>query len=290
MQKKRAVVSLLAGLAAFVILGLGGTSWGKIVAWYEFLALFESLDRNAQGYGEYRHRETGIVMVCLPGGEFDMGSPPGEASRGGDEGPVHTVTLSPFLIAKYEVTTKEYERVMAGHATLFPDPSYYKGDNLPVSDVSWDDLHLEDGFLDRTGLSLPSEAQWEYACRAGTSGPYAGTGNLDEMGWYKDNSNGRTPHPVGRKMANQFGLHDMHGNVFEWCEDGYERAFYGKPGARLPNPLVVPGKINSGLWGPVYRGGCFVGSATKCRSACRGSESGCDSSDVWGFRPARPLP
>ena len=100
MQKKRKWVTLSAGLAAFVILGIFGTSWARIVAWYEFRSLFENLGRNSQGYGEYRHRGTGIVMVCLPGGECDTGSPPGHANRKGDEGPVQPVTLIPFWVAK----------------------------------------------------------------------------------------------------------------------------------------------------------------------------------------------
>jgi len=93
-----------------------------------------------------------------------------------------------------------------------------------VEQVSWDDLKRLDGFLGRTGLSLPSEAQWEYACRAGTTGPFAGNGSLNDMGWYTGNSvpdgaaSGVTQ-DVGGKLANDFGLHDMHGNVVEWCRD-----------------------------------------------------------------------
>jgi formylglycine-generating enzyme required for sulfatase activity len=132
-----------------------------------------------------------------------MGSPPDEEGRFTDEGPVHTVSLSPFLIAKYETTQAEYAAVMAGHATLSATPSQNVGsaplsDQRPVETVSWDDLNLTDGFLERTGLVLPSEAQWEYACRAGTSGPYAGNGVLDDMGWYDGNSGGST-HDVGTK-------------------------------------------------------------------------------------------
>ena len=105
------------------------------------------------------------------------------------------------------------------------NPSYFKGKDLPVEQVSWNDLHDADGFLLRTGLVLPTEAQWEYACRAGTGGFYSGTGNMDDMGWYLDNSNtgnGHETHPVGEKQPNQFGLYDMHGNVAEWCEGVFD--------------------------------------------------------------------
>ena len=157
-------------------------------------------------------------------------------------------------------------------------------DQRPVETVSWDDLHLDDSFLERTGLVLPSEAQWEYACRAGTSGAYAGTGNLDEMAWYLDNSGGST-HDVGTKQANQFGLHDMHGNVFEWCRDVYDGAFYGKPEAVLPDPVATAG---SGL--RVYRGGSFIRNARLARSAGRIFSFPSNRFIRLGFRPARPLP
>ena len=208
---------------------------------------------NAEGYNEYTHDVSGIRFVHLPGGEFEMGSPAEEAGRGSNEGPVHTVSLSPFLIAKYEVTQAEYAAVMTGHATLSVTPSLATGDDLPVEQVSWDDLHLGDGFLERTELVLPSEAQWEYACRAGTSGPFAGTGNLDDMGWYNVNS-GRLPHDVGTKQANDFGLHDMHGNVFEWCRDVYDGAFYGSDFAYGPDPSSTGGSVLR-----VSRGGFFRG-------------------------------
>jgi formylglycine-generating enzyme required for sulfatase activity len=155
-----------------------------------------------------------------------MGSPESEAGRGTDESPVHTVSLSPFLIAKYEVTQNEYKTVMQMPPPgVNDDPSSVKGDDLPVESVSWNDLLVADGFLERTGLSLPNEAQWEYAARAGTPEPYSGTASVDDMGWYDDNSDDE-PHEVGTKQPNQFGLHDMHGNVYEWCEDVYKEAYY----------------------------------------------------------------
>ena len=172
---------------------------------------------------------------------------------------------------------------MTGHATLSATPSSFAGDVLPVERVSWDDLHLDDGFLERTGLVLPSEAQWEYACRAGTSRPYSGTGNLDDMGWHDGNSDGMT-HDVGTKQANDFGLHDIHGNVFEWCRDAYDGGFYGKPQALFGDPVAS----GSEKW--VLRGGGFSVGTSFFRSAGRFSATPDFSAFDLGFRPARPLP
>ena len=248
-------------------------------------------EKNEQGLLEYTHDSSGIRFVWLPGGSFSMGSPPGEAGRGDDEGPVHTVSLSPFLIAKYELTQAEYEAVMTGNTAgldatpcCAPFPASFTGDNQPVGFVSWDDLHLADGFLERTGLSLPSEAQWEYACRAGTSGPFAGTGNLDDMGWYTGNTSGTTE-DVGGKLANQFGLHDMHGNIYEWCEDFYKSDFYADDVPGL-DPVSTTGSGDR----RVYRGGEFVSSSVGCRSAFRFFRPPGNRNVSIGVRPAFPAP
>ena len=165
------------------------------------------------------------------------------------------------------------------------NPSYHRLDpNLPVEKVSWDDLHVEGGFLERTGFLLPTEAQWEYGCRGGTSGPYAGTGDLDDMGWHEANSGGQT-HPVGLKQPNQFGLHDTHGNVIEWCENAYNTNFYSRPGTGGLDPASTVHAVN---W--VLRGGSCINDAQGCRSARR---LGIDSSKSFftlGFRPVVPAP
>jgi len=257
---------------------------GYITTLVPEIAGFTFVETNAQGYPEYTHDSSGIRFVRLPGGSFDMGSP---ASEGGatSEQPVHTVSLSPFLIAKYEVTQAEYEAVMMTNPPggLSATPSSATGDDLPVEQVSLDDLHIADGFLERTELSLPSEAQWEYACRAGTPGPYSGTGLLDDMGWYLSNS-GSVSHDVGTKQANQFGLHDLHGNVWDLCEDVFKSDFYSDdvPGF---DPLSTSGSPNR-----VIRGGSFVTSAVFCRSADRGVRLPDGRGINIGFRPARPLP
>jgi formylglycine-generating enzyme required for sulfatase activity len=253
-------------------------------------------DFNDQGYREYTHDQTGIVFVLLPGGEFEMGSPEDEPNRGGDESPVHTVTLSPFLIAKYEVTQAQYAQVMQGHPTLDPTPSRFTGNaQRPVEQVSWDDLKAGDGFLARTGLSLPTEAQWEYAARGETrtafsfgdecnAGTCSSCATADDFMLWCANAGGST-HPLGEKLPNPFGLHDMHGNVWEWCEDVYDEEFYGTPAAAGPNPVSTAGSVFH-----VCRGGSWSGYALHCRSMFRLSLPPDVRNISGGFRPLRPLP
>ena len=179
------------------------------------------------------------------------------------------------------------------------NPSAFLGDaRRPVENVSWEDLNAEDGFLASTGLSLPSEAQWEYAARGGTRTlfsfgddcdqnrcvPFAG----DAYMWWCGNSdtgNGRETHPVGAKLPNPFGLHDMHGGVLEWCEDVYNDEFYGTAAAAGPDPVSTAG---SGC--RVSRGGSWGSRAGDCRSADRIGYSPVFRSRHFGFRPLRPLP
>ncbi len=150
-----------------------------------------------------------------------------------------------------------------------------RGDTLAVESVSWEDCQE---FCEKTKLSLPTEAQWEYACRAGKAGSVAGTGNLDDMGWHQQNSGGTT-HPVGEKQPNDFGLHDMHGNVWELCEDWFQEDFYQEStGAR--DPLCE----NSDSGYRVARGGAWISDAKFCRSANRSPFSQALAST--GFRPA----
>ena len=267
---------------------------------------FTRIGTNAQGYDEYSHDQTGIKFVLLLGGQFEMGSPPGEANRGGDEGPVHVVTLSRFLIAKHEVTQAEYAAVMADHATLTATPSFNPGsappdDRRPVEGASWDDINASDGFLERTTLVLPTESQWEYAVRGGMQTAFSfgddcnsrncdACATADEFKWWCGNSdtgNGRATHPVGAKLPNSLGLYDMHGNVFEWCKDVYDPSFYEKPEALLANPVSTSGSENR-----VIRGGGFSDFASSCRSANRFELRPSNRSHdlLVGFRPVRTLP
>ena len=169
------------------------------------------------------------------------------------------------------MTQAEWKRVMGSN------PSYSKGDDLPVERVSWDDCQE---FCRKTGLKLPTEVEWEFACRAGTSGPFAGTGKLDAMAWYEENSANRT-HPVGKKTANDFGIHDMHGNVYEWCQDVYDEGFYGKPSASGNNPVCTSGSVSR-----VGLGGGWISNARYCRSANRNGYMPAGRSYFLGFRPA----
>ena len=168
------------------------------------------------------------------------------------------------------------------------NPSYSKGDAFQVEQVRWEDCQE---FCEKSRLTLPTEAQWEYACRAGTSGPFAGTGNLDDMGWYDKNS-GRTPHPVGEKQANDFGLHDMHGNVWEWCEDWYQKDFYQESTDARDPLCATPGSEdeNSGFEKRVVRGGSWCDDAQLCRSASRRPALPLTRAGNFGFRPAWSSP
>ena len=168
-------------------------------------------------------------FVLIPAGTFMLGAEDSKA----DEKPVTKVTITqPFYFGKYEVTQAQWQAVMGSN------PSYYKGTNLPVEQVSW---NAAQGFLTNLNermsgyrFRLPSEAEWEYACRAGTTTQYSfGDGNtaLPEYGWFTGNGERKT-HPVGEKKPNPWGLYDIHGNVWEWCQDWY--APY--PGGEVTDP------------------------------------------------------
>jgi formylglycine-generating enzyme required for sulfatase activity len=177
-----------------------------------------------------------MEMVWCPPGKFLMGSPATEMDRVEDEVLQHEVTLTQgFWLGKYEVTQRQWQAIMGDNPSWFHPKEIVRWQfwkwqvpvwrkdflvnrwSLPVECVSWDDCQE---FCQKAGpgFRLPTVAEWEYACRAGSTGPYGGTGVLDEMGWYRDNSGGK-PHPIGRKRPNAWGLHDMHGNVWEWCQD-----------------------------------------------------------------------
>ena len=189
-------------------------------------------------------------MVRVEGGTFDMGSNDSEAKS--DEKPVHSETVRDFYIGSTEVTQDLWKAVMGSN------PSKYKGGNLPVENVSWDDCQeFCNRLSDLTGCSfrLPTEAEWEYAARGGNLSrgyKYSGSNDIGSVAWYKGNSNGRT-HSVASKQSNELGLYDMSGNVWEWTSDFYSRDY----------------SYNRGDY-PVYRGGAWNGYyARDCRSAIR---------------------
>ena len=212
-----------------------------------------------------------MELVYCPPGEFMMGSPTSEEGRY-DKETQHRVRLTKgFWLGKYPVTQRQWKSVMGSN------PSYFKGDDLPVEMVSWDDCQEFTKKVNAAlgcGARLPTEAEWEYACRAGTTGAYGGTGNLDEMGWFWNNS-GETTHPVGQKKPNAWGLCDMHGNVCEWCAD-WDGDYSGD--------AVDPTGPASGE-SRVLRGGGWYFNARHCRSANRyGHDPGYRCNGRYGFR------
>ena len=225
-----------------------------------------------------------MELVLIESGEFLMGSPSSEAKRGGDEGPQHRVRISEsFYLGKYEVTQSQWRAVMGS------DPSYFEGDNLPVEVVSWNDCQEFCRKLsERTGrtIRLPTEAEWEYSCRAGTTTPFhfGSTISTDQV-----NYDGNYPYGAGRKgvyrekttpvgsfPANAWGLYDMHGNVWEWCGDWYGEDYYAS------SPGTDPAGPGSGE-DRVLRGGSWYDGARGCRCALR-SGLWPDGLDFIGFR------
>ena len=215
----------------------------------------------------------GMEFVLIPEGSFEMGSNKGEAN----EKPVHRVTITkPYYLGKYEVTQGQWEAVMESN------PSKFKGANLPVENVSWEDCQEFIKKLNAKGegeYRLPTEAEWEYACRAGTTGDYARS--LDAMGWYVKNS-GKANHQVGQKSPNAWGLYDMHGNVWEWCQDWYDREYYGKSSGNDPTGPSVGTRR-------VIRGGGWNAPAGYCRSADRYWNTPDNRNNVLGFRLVRTV-
>ena len=217
----------------------------------------------------------GMEFVWVPAGEFRMGSTGRFAES--DESPVTRVRISRgFWLGKYEVTQRQWQAVMRRN------PSHFRncGRDCPVERVSWNEVQSFIGRLNaRSGgrpYRLPTEAEWEYAARAGTTGAYYNR-NLNVIAWHRGNS-GRRTHPVGRKAPNGFKLHDMLGNVWEWVGD--RKGKY--PGGTVTNP-AGPG---SGA-GRVYRGGSWHESSGHCRSANREELSPSGRLDVLGFRLLR---
>ena len=213
--------------------------------------------------------EMGILFVLVPAGSFVMGSNNGEAN----EKPVHEVTIKQgFYMSLSEVTQEEWQQVMQTSPSQFHD--FY---TQPVENVSWDDAQAFIRKLNEKrerGIKyrLPTEAEWEYACRAGTTGDYAG--ELDALAWYS----AKQTHAVGNKLPNAFGLYDMHGNVWEWCQDVFHDSYVGAP-------TDGSAWLNGGVPGTrVLRGGSWYDPAVLVRSASRQGVSANDHSNGYGFR------
>jgi formylglycine-generating enzyme required for sulfatase activity len=218
-------------------------------------------------------------MVYVQGGAFTMGC---TGEQGSDcesnEKPTHRVTLSSYYMGKYEVTQALWKAVMGSN------PSYFRGDNLPVENVSWEDANdfiRKLNALTGKNFRLPTEAEWEFAARGGNKSEgmkYSGGYSLGNVGWYDDNSGTKT-HSVGQKTPNELGIYDMSGNVYEWCSDWYD----GYSSSSQSNPTGA----SSGSY-RVARGGSWNDTdASDCRVAYRGLSYPSSGGNRLGFRLAR---
>lgn len=262
--------------------GLVRRGLGDLLKRYEADPL-EELRRLAKELAEGRFTEfnsIGMEFINIPAGSFMMGS-----DLKDDEKPIHNVTIQEdFFMGRYPVTQSQWQQVMGSN------PSEFVGGDYPVHGVSWDDaqefirkLNVSAASLDgdlgtlKVHYRLPTEAEWEYSCRAGTTGDYAGP--LDSIAWYvRPLAGSCPPRAVGTKEANAFGLYDMHGNVWEWCQDFYYDNYYGS------SPNTDPQGPRSGQY-RVLRGGSWnCAFATALRSANRyGSTPAARVNDI-GFR------
>jgi formylglycine-generating enzyme required for sulfatase activity len=215
-----------------------------------------------------------LQFVRIAPGEFTMGAATGPAG----EQPPHQVRLTAaFDLGKYEVTQAQWQALMDSN------PSHFVGPDRPVDSVSWDDTQE---FLKRLNAAdpthhyrLPTEAEWEYAARAGTTGDYPG--ELDQIAWYYSNANQET-HPVGQKRPNPWGLYDTHGNVWEWCQDWYDRNYYAtSPAANPPGPAEGVNKV--------LRGGSWGGNVIYSRSSVRIGFVPSQKNAYYGFRVLREV-
>ena len=259
----------------------------------------------------------GMQLMLIPAGEFTMGSPPGEKDRAPWEGPQHRVRLrEPFYLGVYDVTVKQFAQFAretgyrtdaeCGHGVGFKvhdgshwEPQYNwrntglpQTDVHPVVDVSWNDAVAFCRWLSRKDgkrYGLPTEAQWEFACRAGTTTPFSFGSALNgreancrgdyPYGTAEAGSRAMGTTPVGSYRANAFGLFDMHGNVAQWCADGFDPEYY------TTSPADDPTALGTGV-ARVLRGGGWFNGASGCRSACRCNIGPTSRDDGLGFRVA----
>jgi formylglycine-generating enzyme required for sulfatase activity len=216
-------------------------------------------------------------MIKVDGGTFTMGATSEQGSDAwGNESPTHQVTLSYYMIGETEVTQELWQAVMGSN------PSTFSGANLPVERVSWNDCQTFISRLNQlTGKNfrLPTEAEWEYAARGGNKSKgykYAGSNTSGDVAWYIDNSSNKT-HPVKQKQANELGLYDMSGNVWEWCQDRY--------GSYSSSAQTNPTGSATGSY-RVYRGGSWRYDAGGCRVSARRNFGPTETSHDLGLRLA----
>jgi len=251
---------LLAAVALVIVGGMFFVLWltNPSVRWFTSPSVrpIGGVDKAAIDLPKAMKNQLGIDFVLIPPGTFMMGSTIGDD----DEKPMHQVTIKySFYIGKYEVTQAQWKALMG------TNPSDFKGENNPVEKVSLKEvqefLRLLNLKSDGYQYRLPTEAEWEYACRAESLGPYAG--DLEAMAWYSTNSEGKS-HPVGQKLPNTFGLYDMHGNLLEWCQDWYHPSYKGAPtdGSAWRDEDATASYL-------VLRGGSWILADIEARSANR---------------------
>ena len=266
--------------------------------------------RRAQGFLEPLGPEAdgtpSLTMLWMPPGRFWLGSPEDEPVRRYDEGPQHLVQLQGFFLAQTPITQAQWRQVAQWRPTkgegtwnqkLNPNPSHFEGDQRPVEQVSWEDARVFCRRLSqRTGrrYTLPSEAQWEYACRAGTTTPFhfgstisTKLANYNGNEVYGDGAKGdvrQQTTDVASFPANPWGLHDMHGNVWEWCSDQWHGNYEGAPEDGSAWIVKEAKEHKNSMNGRLLRGGSWVDVPACCRSACRYyGRPGYRSGDI-GFR------
>ncbi len=242
-------------------------------------------------FAECSVKEVRFVWRWICPGKFQMGSPEDEKGRWSAEGPQHEVILTRgFWLGETPVTQAQWQVVMGD------SPSQFKGDQRPVEQVTWPECRdfaaKLNALLPGLHAALPTEAQWEYACRAGTQNAFHDGSSctepsgkdpaLDKLGWFDKNS-GRQTHEVKLKAANAWGLHDMHGNVWEWCRDAWDEEAYGKRGQITLDPETLDDDKGAGR---VVRGGSWFFQAQNCRAACRGGGHPGDRGGDLGLRLA----
>ncbi|MBI5367826.1 MAG: SUMF1/EgtB/PvdO family nonheme iron enzyme [Planctomycetes bacterium] len=224
------------------------------------------------------HEKSGVTLVYIPAGEFDMGSPESDAMSYSDERPMHRVHLSAFWMGKFAITNEEYGRFLQANpgveAPVHWTNSRFNGPRQPVVGVEWAPALA---YCTWAGMSLPTEAQWEYACRAGSSSRWCfgdSPEHIGEHAWYGLNSGERT-HPVGEKQPNVWGLFDVHGNVWEWCADTYG-TYHAEVVVEPPGP------------GRLLRGGAWNSDEVALRCAYRGGNRHLARNADFGFRVVMP--